>query len=518
LIVPVPSRPWQLALTQAQQAAATANWLIVDQIIDQLLAKWANNSDALLDISSLLLSIGELSQAEAILLWCHQLQPQHQAPLQNLANTWLQSLSQQQALDLYLALAEQQPNSLQPLSNALMALAYTTDQSAQASRQLALRAFGGVVPLNVEQTRQQEAGQPLRIGFLSADLCQHPVGLFLLPLAEALAARSCVELWFYSNGSRHDWLSEQLQRCGHWINGHGLSDTALAAKIRSDQLTVLVELGGHTGGSRLAVMLQRPAPLQLSWLGYWATTGLATDGVLVDPLHVPPGSAEAASFVEPLRWLPTTRWVYRPVPWMPAVVEPPCLQRGWITFGCFNSAAKWNGPLLRCWAAVLKAVPGSRLRLKNYQLRDIGLRHRLQSTMAAEGITAERLELEGPSFHQNLLATYGEIDIALDCFPFNGGLTSCEALWLGVPLVSLAGNDQAAVMAARQGLALLELIGRPEWIASTTAMYVSIAAELASNPNELGAIRQSQQQLMRMSALCDEQAFADAWLNAIEQI
>ena len=135
--------------------------------------------------------------------------------------------------------------------------------------------------------------------------------------------------------------------------------------------------------------------------------------------------------------------------------------------------------------------------------------------MAAEGVAPERLELEGPSFHQNLLATYGEIDIALDCFPFNGGLTSCEALWLGVPLVSLAGNDQAAVMAARQGLALLELIGRPEWIASSTAMYVSIAAELASNPNELRAMRQSQQQLMRMSALCDEQAFADAWLYAI---
>lgn len=517
--MPVPCQPWQVALSQAQQAAATAQWLIVDQAIDQLLAQWANNSDALLDISSLLLPIGELSKAENILQWCHQLQPQAQAPLQNLANTWLQSLRQQQALDLYFALAEQQPKALQPLSNALMALAYTTHQSAQASRQLALHwaqtLLSNVQPLKLEQTRKLKAGQTMRLGFLSADLCQHPVGLFLLPLAEALAARSGVELWFYSNGARHDWLSEQLERCGHWISVHGLSDQALAAKIRSDQLTVLVELGGHTGGSRLAVLLQRPAPLQLSWLGYWATTGLATDGVLVDPLHVPPGSAEAASFVEPLRWLPTTRWVYRPVPWMPEVVEPPCLRQGWITFGCFNSAAKWNGQLLRCWAAVLKAVPGSRLRLKNYQLRDMGLRHRLLSLIAAEGVAPERLELEGPSFHQNLLATYGEIDIALDCFPFNGGLTSCEALWLGVPLVSLAGHDQAAVMAARQGLALLELIGRPEWIASSTAMYVSTAAKLASNPDELHAMRQSQRQLMRMSALCDEQAFADAWLYAI---
>lgn len=521
-MVATPAAPWQTELERARQAASLADWSAFQEAIDRLLARWGNHSDALLDASALLLPIGELSQAEALLQWCHQLEPQAPAPLQNLANTWLQSLRQQQAMQLYTNLAEHQPQALQPLANALMALGYGIDQPAQASRQLAQRwaqrLLTGVQPARpLEPEPVPQPGQPLRLGFLSADFCQHPVGLFLLPLAEALAARPDVELWFYCNSPRHDWLSEQLQRCGQWCSVRGLSDQALAARIRSDKLAVLVELGGHTAGSRLAVLAQQPAPLQLSWLGYWATTGLPLDGVLVDPLEVPPGSPEASSFVEPLLWLPKTRWVYRPVPWMPAVVDPPCLQRGWITFGSFNSAAKWNGPLLRCWAAVLKAVPGSRLRLKNYQLRDQGLRQRLRQLMEAEGVAPERLELEGPSFHQDLLAAYGAIDIALDCFPFNGGLTSCEALWLGLPLVSMAGHNQAAVMAARQGLALLELIGRPQWIATSVDQYVTIATTLAANPQALQEIRHSQRQRIGASVLCDEQGFADAWLGAVVQ-
>jgi len=512
-------KPWQGALDQAHKAAETDDGEALQAAIDALLRRWGNHHDAVFDAAALLLPIGELGRAEALLQLCHQLNPGASAPLINLATVWQQSLRQKEALALDEALARQQPGNPPLLSRALTAMAYRNGATAQNNQQLALRWAESLVPTQASSPRGNVDRWPLRIGVLSADLCQHPVGLFLLPLAQWLSERNKVELVFYDNSPRLDWLSEELQRCGRWQAIQQLDHDALAATIERDDVSVLLELGGHTAGSRLAVLQRRPAPCQLSWLGYWGTTGLrgAVDGVLVDPLVVPPGSAEAESFVEPLMWLPQSRWVYRPVPWMPEPVEPPCLRRGFITFGSFNNAAKLSAELLSCWAKLLKAVPHSRLRLKNYQLRDVQLRQRITTRMAALGINAERLELHGPSFHQDLLASYGEVDIALDTFPFNGGLTSCEALWLGLPLVSLAQNDHAAVMAARQGLALLTLIGRDEWIARSMHDYVRIATELASAPELLREMRSSQRERMQISALCDEQGFCEALLDTLQR-
>jgi len=512
-------KPWQGALDQARKAAEADDGIALHAAIDALLRRWANHHDAVLDAAALLLSIGELGRAEALLQLCHQLNPGANAPLINLATVWQQSLRQNEALALDEALAMQQPGDSRLLSKALTALAYRNGATAQSNQHLALRWAESLAPAPASPPQKRGDRLPLRIGLLSADLCQHPVGLFLLPLAQGLSRRENVELVFYDNSPRRDWLSEELQRCGRWQAIQQLDHDALAATIARDQLSVLLELGGHTAGSRLAVLQRRPAPCQLSWLGYWGTTGLpnSVDGVLVDPLVVPPGSAEAESFVEPLIWLPQSRWVYRPVPWMPEPVEPPCLRRGFITFGSFNNAAKFSAELLRCWANLLKVVPHSRLRLKNYQLRDPQLRQRIAALMAAEGINADRLELEGPSFHQNLLASYGDVDIALDTFPFTGGLTSCEALWMGLPLVSLAQNNRAAVMAARQGQALLALINRDPWIAESTSGYVRIAAELASAPELLREVRSSQRERMLASPLCDEEGFCEAMITSLQR-
>jgi predicted O-linked N-acetylglucosamine transferase (SPINDLY family) len=189
-----------------------------------------------------------------------------------------------------------------------------------------------------------------------------------------------------------------------------------------------------------------------------------------------------------------------------------------VTFGCFNTSSKLNEPLLRCWLRLLQAVPGSCLFLKNYQLKDQQLQSDLRSWFAREGVASECLQLEGPSVHAELLAAYSQVDIALDPFPFNGGLTSCESLWLGLPLVTLAGHDQAAVMASRQGLALLQQLGRPEWIASSEEHYVAIAAGLASDPDTLALLRQSQRSQMQASSLCDSEAFASNFLHLIREL
>lgn len=502
---------WYPELQALHRAAAQGNDLLLAACTHALLRRYGNHPDAVQDLTAALLQAGALSHCEALLHWCHQLQPQDPKPLRNLATIWLQTLRQPEALALY--------ELLPPSAHQLMALAYQPGGSAAATRQLAEVWAKAQITLNCPSLPPSNEG-PLRLGFLSADLCQHPVGLFLWPLVEELAQSDQVELFFYDNSPRSDWLTGHLQACGLWRMAHQLSDQQLADRIRADEVTVLIELSGHTGGSRLSVLQLQPAPLQLSWLGYWATTGLSTgvDAVLADPLVVPVGSPEAASFVEPVARLPHGRWCYRPVPWMPDPVPPPCLDRGWVTFGCFNTSAKLNQPLLRCWLHLLLIVPGSRLFIKNYQLKDHHLQHNLRSWFAQQGVEPERIQLEGPSVHADLLTAYSQVDIALDPFPFNGGLTSCEALWLGLPLVTLAGHDQAAVMAARQGMALLQQIGSSEWIASTEERYIAIAAALASDPSALASLRQSQRDRMRASSLCDSQAFALHFLQLIREL
>ncbi len=226
---------------------------------------------------------------------------------------------------------------------------------------------------------------------------------------------------------------------------------------------------------------------------------------MVDRHVVPAHSEEEQSFVERLLVLPHSRWCYRPVPWMPELTEPPGLNRGWITFGCLNSSAKLHPELLSCWAELLQRVPGSRLLVKNYQLRDQGLQAAIHSQFQQCGVAPERLILQGPSVHVELLAVYAEIDVALDPFAFNGGLTSCEALWMGLPLVSLEGRNRSCVMAGHQGAALLREIGRGEWITQSQADYLELAERLAADPAELAPIRRSQRSAMRASALCNKQ-------------
>ena len=171
----------------------------------------------------------------------------------------------------------------------------------------------------------------------------------------------------------------------------------------------------------------------------------------MDEVLVPKYSSSYSLFTEDIHYLPNSRWCYRPVPWMPPVpFQPPCLQTGYITFGSFNTSSKLNKNLLKCWAKILTNIPNSHLYLKNYQLEDSSLRQIILTLFNSYGIDSSRICLEGPSTHSDLLLAYSNVDIALDTFPFNGGLTSCEALWLGLPLVSLTLVDVAANMAARQ--------------------------------------------------------------------
>jgi predicted O-linked N-acetylglucosamine transferase (SPINDLY family) len=293
-----------------------------------------------------------------------------------------------------------------------------------------------------------------------------------------------------------------------------LEDGALATVIRADGIDVLVDLSGHTAGSRLTAFAHRPAPVMVSWLGYFATTGLSClDGVLLDDDHAPPGME--AWFTEPIVRLERGRLCYTPVPFAPEVAGPPCLRTGHITFGSFNNTAKLNGAVLALWARVLGAVPDSRLVLKWRTFNDGGhdkaLCARVRAAFASHGIDPGRLDLRGPSFHADVLAEYGTIDIALDPFPFTGGLTSCEALWMGVPVVTW---PQSRVV-SRQTHAFLNRIGLGDLSARDADDYVRIARDLACDRTRLATLRASLRARMRASPLCDGPAFTRSLEDAL---
>ena len=354
------------------------------------------------------------------------------------------------------------------------------------------------------------AQRPLRVGYVSADFCQHTVGLFVKDVLLAHDPQR-VTVLAYNASAVNDWVTAALRQGCLWREVGTLDDTALAALIRQDEVDVLVDLSGHTAGSRLTVFAHRPAPVLVSWLGYFATTGLPVmDAVLLDGWHAPAGTE--SQFVEPIVRLPLGRFCYTPVPFAPAeVAPPPCVANGFVTFGCFNNSAKLNPRVLATWAAILQAVPTARLVLKWRTFEDAALRDAVTAAFETHGIDPARLTLRGASFHADLLREYADIDIALDPFPFTGGLSSCEALWMGVPIITW---PQAQVV-SRQTWAFLSVIGHPEWAATCQADYVQQAVALAADVAHLAQLRATLRPTLQASPLCQVAAFTRGLEDAL---
>jgi len=260
----------------------------------------------------------------------------------------------------------------------------------------------------------------LRVGYVSGDFRQHAVGFFLASVLEA-NDKSRFEVFSYSNSTKVDGATLRLRGAAHhWREIAGVADIAVARLIREDGIDILIDLSGHTAKNRLPVFALRPAPVQASWLGYFGATGLKSmDYLVMDGFAVPAG--EERGYSEAIVRLPHGRFCYAPPDYAPAPVDPPSLRRGFVSFGSFNHVAKIGDGVVRLWAQVLKADDSSRLVLKWKALREESVRSRLIAAFAAEDVAADRLELRGFSPHREMLEQYGEIDIALDPFPFGGG-------------------------------------------------------------------------------------------------
>ena len=360
---------------------------------------------------------------------------------------------------------------------------------------------GFIVPYVNNRTSERK----LRIGYLSPDFRAHSVSFFLEGLLASHDPRE-VEVFCYSSVARPDLLTEHLRGLvPHWRDILCNSDEEAANLIRQDAIDILVDLAGHTADNRLLIFARKPAPVQVTWLGYPATTGLdAMDWRLTDALADPPGTTEHLH-AERLFRLPGCAWCFRAADEAPPVSAAPMLQAGRLTFGCFNSQPKITTPMLRLWAEILLAVPGSRLLLKNRFLRDASTRQRTQAALGDFGIAAQRIELvEQAQELADHLATYSQVDIALDTFPYHGTTTTCEALWQGVPVITLAGKTHAS----RVGVSLLTNVGLSEFIATTPDEYVERAVALAADLPRLAALRQGMRARMQASPLMDAPRFA----------
>lgn len=363
-------------------------------------------------------------------------------------------------------------------------------------------------------------GRPLRVGYVSADFDIHPVGFFVRGVLPAHDPRR-VRVFAYNCGDSSNLIAQMIGQGTTVRHVASLDDAQLDALIREDGIDVLVDLSGLTRGTRLAVFAREPAPVLVTWLGYWATSGLpCMDAVLLDHWHAPEDTEQY--FTEPIVRLPVTRFCYQPIAEDPPVrPKPPCMERGYVTFGSFNNTTKLTGPVLDVWARVLASVPHSRLLFKWKTFHDTALQERIRRSFKARSIDPARLEFRGWSPLRTMLAQFNDMDIMLDCFPFTGGMTTCNALWMGVPVVTLAGES----VVSRQGHAILGQLGLEELSARNVEHYVNIAVGLAGNLPLLTLLHCTLRGRMRASPLLDvpgftrhlEEAFFTLYNKRIQQ-
>ena len=353
----------------------------------------------------------------------------------------------------------------------------------------------------------------LRVGFVSGDFRSHPIGLFL----EGVLARlnpAKLELVAYSMNPQDDGLTERIKgRFVQWTAITQMSDEEAAHKIHADGIDILIDLAGHSANNRLPVFAWKPAPVQVSWLGYLASTGVpGMDYVLADPISVPEDCRD--QFTEEVWHLPETFNCFTPPGEHPklAVAALPALRNGHVTFGCFQRLNKLSDITLTLWGRIFQALPEAKLFLRNQEINGDEERDRLRIKLGQFGIGPERVTLAGKTQdRESYLATYGGVDIVLDTFPYPGTTTTCEALWMGVPTVTLRGET----MLGRIGASLLTCAGLSEWVASTEDEYVELAVRYAKDREGLAQLRAGLREQVAATPLFDAQRFAPQLEDAL---
>lgn len=355
---------------------------------------------------------------------------------------------------------------------------------------------------------------PLRVGFLSPDFGNHPVGIFIAPLLERLKKHAdIIAICFSDREFEDEFALRNREAANEWHLVYGMPDNLLEERVRSASLDILIELTGHTEQNRMPLLKRRLAPIQMSWAGYVGTTGLdAIDFLLTDAYHCPDGSEDY--YFETLLRFPNDYIPYEPPSYAPLPGALPMLRNGHATFGCLNNPAKLTGATIKLWAQILREAPDSRMILKYKGMDDSSVRDRVLGLFSVHGVDPQRIEMLGQTNHKDHLSVFQKIDVALDPLPYSGGLSTCEAIWMGVPVITFPGDT----FASRHSLSHLSNAGFPQFAATDQNDYARKALNLIGNPKSLALLREEMRDTVSASPLCDLDAYADDFVAAIKLV
>jgi predicted O-linked N-acetylglucosamine transferase (SPINDLY family) len=468
------------------------------------------------NLANALHALCQLDEAEESYRIALAVEPDSAAVLTNLAITLSDMGRTEEARELFQRAHQLAPDNARAHSHLLVIQHYlagaTLESLGKAHAEWNRRHAD---KLTMSRRRYPSAGtldRPLKLGLVSRDFRRHPVGFFLAAVLESLD-RGRFEVTCYADQVECDEMTQRLQAAARgWRSVHFSSDSEIAEMVRHDQIDILVDLAGHTAGHRLLVFARKPAPVQGTWMGYVGTTGLpAIDFLISDRYHTPVGMEDC--FAEEVLLLPDGYVCYSPPPNAPPVNELPARNAGILTFGSFNNPAKLSEETVVMWGEILRRTE-SRLLLKYPGLDSRGATNHILDRFAGHGIDVRRINLEGAAPHHELLARYHALDVALDTYPYSGGLTTCESLWMGVPVVTRPGDT----FASRHALSHLSNAGLPELVAQNAERYVELAIDLATDTHRLAQFRSELRDRVARSRLCDSQRFTRAFEEVLLKV
>jgi protein O-GlcNAc transferase len=470
-----------------------------------------NFVEARINLGNAFKELGRIDEAISLFQWVLNMRPDLPEVHNNLGIALQSQGAIEEAIMHFQRALHLNPDYMEAHSNYLMALHYDTRSDKEALFKETIKwSEKYCFSLDTDKCFSNivDPERKIKIGYVSGDFRIHPVGFFI----EAVLvnhSRERFEIYCYYNNHKNDDITGRYQSLPlYWRNIAGISDEEVEKMIIKDGIDILIDLSGHSAKHRLLLFARKPAPIQATWIGYFDTTGMkAMDYVIADKYIIP--EEDEIYYVEKIVRLPDCYLCYTPHAYAQEVNELPCLSQGYITFGCFNNIAKINPTVVAVWSEILQAVPGSRLCLGTQSFNSPSIRNEYMEQFAGNGVEPDRIVFLGKLPHLEYLAYYENIDIVLETFPFTGNTTTVDALWMGVPVVTLVQDS----FVGRLGLSILATLNLNDLIAFTKDDYIRKVLSLAGDIEGLSALRRSLRERLSSSPLCNGMKFTSDMEN-----